>query len=63
MQFGFEPQHSTTMCSLVIINHYMSNNSNVYSCLYIALKDKWPGLCGILICQIIFQSTGYLCDL
>ena len=36
MQFGFKPQHSTTMCSLVyheIINHYMSNNRNVYNCL------------------------------
>ena len=32
MQFGFKPQYSTTICSLVyaeIINHYMSNNSNV----------------------------------
>ena len=40
MQFGFKPQHSTTMCSLVyhIINHYMSNNSNVYSCLLDASK-------------------------
>ena len=36
MEFGFKPQHSTTMWSLVyheIINHYMSNNCNVYSCL------------------------------
>ena len=41
MQFGFKPQHSTTMCSLVyheIINHYMSNNSNVYNCLLDASK-------------------------
>ena len=41
MQFGFKPQRSTTMCSLVyheIINHYMSNNSNVYSCLLDASK-------------------------
>ena len=41
MQFGFKPQHSTTMCSLVyheIINHYMSNNSDVYSCLLDASK-------------------------
>ena len=41
MQFGFQPQHSTTRCSLVyheIINHYMSNNSNVYSCLLDASK-------------------------
>ena len=41
MQFGFKPQYSTTMCSLVyheIINHYMSNNSNVYSCLLDASK-------------------------
>ena len=36
-----KPQHSTTMCSPVyheIINHYMSNNSNVYSCLLDASK-------------------------
>ena len=41
MQFGFKPQHSTPMCSLVyheIINHYMSINSNVYSCLLDASK-------------------------
>ena len=41
MQFGFQPQHSTTMCSLVyheIVNYYMSNNSNVYSCLLDASK-------------------------
>ena len=41
MQFGFKPQHSTTMCSHVyheIINHDMSNNSNVYSCLLDASK-------------------------
>ena len=41
MQFGFKPQHSTTMCSLVyneIINYYLSNNSNVYSCLLDASK-------------------------
>ena len=41
MQFGFNPQHSTTMCSLVyheIIHHYMSNNNNVYSCLLDATK-------------------------
>ena len=41
MQFGFKPQHSTTMCSLVyqeIINHYMSHNSNVYSYLLDANK-------------------------
>ena len=41
MQFGFKPQHSTTMCSLVyheIIQHYMSNNRYVYSCLLDASK-------------------------
>ena len=35
------PQYKTFMCSLVyheIINHYMSNNSNVYSCLLDASK-------------------------
>ena len=38
---GSNQQHSTTMCSLLyheIINHYMSNNSNVYSCLLDASK-------------------------
>ena len=41
MQFGLKPQYSTTMCSPVyheIINHYMSNNSNAYSCLLDASK-------------------------
>ena len=41
MQFGFKPQHSTTMGSIVyhkIINNYMSNNSNVYSCILDAIK-------------------------
>ena len=41
MQFGFKPQHSATMCSFVyheIINNYMSNNSNVYSCILDAIK-------------------------
>ena len=47
MQFGFKPQHSTTMCSLVyheIINHYMSYNSNVYSCLLDASKVHYEKL-------------------
>ena len=42
MQCGFKPQQSTTMFSLVyheIINHYVSNNSNVYGCLLDASKD------------------------
>ena len=36
MQFGFKQQHSTAMCSLLyheVINHYLCNGSNVYSCL------------------------------
>ena len=43
MQFGFKPQHSTTMGSPVyheIINHYMSNNSNVDSCLLDSSKFR-----------------------
>ena len=41
MQFGFKANHSTVMCSLVfheIINHYLKNCSNVYSCLSDASK-------------------------
>ena len=41
MLFGFKPQHSATMCIFVyreIINNYMSNNSNVYSCILDAIK-------------------------
>ena len=41
MQFGFKANHSTIMCSLVfheIINHYLKNGSNVYSCLLDASK-------------------------
>ena len=36
MQFGFKQQHSTVMCSLLyhkVINHYLCNGSNFYSCL------------------------------
>ena len=36
MQFGFRQQHSTVMCNLLyheVINHYLCNGSNVYSCL------------------------------
>ena len=41
MQFGFKQQHSTVMCSLLyheVINHYLCNGSNVYSCLLDASK-------------------------
>ena len=36
MQFGFKNKHSTIMCSLAyyeVINHYLCNHINVYSCL------------------------------
>ena len=41
MQFGFKNKHSTNMCSLAyyeVINHYLCNHSNVYSCLLDASK-------------------------
>ena len=41
MQFGFKQQHSTVMCSLLyheVINHYLCNGSNGYSCLLDASK-------------------------
>ena len=60
MQFGFKPQHSTTMCSLVyheIINNYMSNNSNVYSYLLDASKDFDKVDYGKIISYII-ESKG-----
>ena len=41
MQFGFKNKHSTIMCSLAyyeVINHYLCNHSNVYSCLLDASK-------------------------
>ena len=67
MQFGFKPQHSTTICSLVyheIINHYMSNNNNVYSCLLDASKafDKvhYGKLFHILLNQkVLFCIINY----
>ena len=36
MQFGFKANHSTIICSLVfheLINHYLKNDNNIYSCL------------------------------
>ena len=36
MQFGFKEGHSTTLCTLIykeVIDHYLNNNSTVYSCL------------------------------
>ena len=63
MQFGFKPQHSTTMCSLVyheIINHYMSNNSNVYSCLLDASKAVDKVHYGKLF-HILLNRTVPLC--
>ena len=39
--YGFEQQHSTVMCSLLhheVINHYLCNGSNIYSCLLDASK-------------------------
>ena len=36
MQFGYKKGHSTTMCTLIyteIINQYINNGSDVYSCL------------------------------
>ena len=41
MQFGLKNKHSTIMCSLAyyeVINHYLCNHSNVYSCLLDASK-------------------------
>ena len=41
MQFGFKQQHSTVMCCLLyneVINHYLCNGSNAYSCLLDASK-------------------------
>ena len=41
MQCGFKNKHSTIMCSLAyyeVINHYLCNHSNVYSCLLDASK-------------------------
>ena len=63
MQFGFKPQHSTTMCSLVyheIINHYMSNNSNVYSCLLDASKAFDNGSLWKIISYIIESKSSVL---
>ena len=41
MHFGFQNKHSTIMCSVVyyeVINHYLCNHINVYSCLLDAIK-------------------------
>ena len=41
MQFGFKRNHSTVLCSAIcieIINHYVNEGSNVYSCLIDASK-------------------------
>ena len=41
MQFSLKNKHSTIMCSLayyVVINHYLCNHGNVYSCLLDASK-------------------------
>ena len=41
MQFGLKNKHSTSMCSLAyyeMINHYLCNHINVYSCLLDASK-------------------------
>ena len=35
MQFGYKGGHSTTLCTLIykeVINHYINNDSAVYSC-------------------------------
>ena len=41
MQFGYRKGHSTTLCTLIykeIINQYINNGSDVYSCLLDASK-------------------------
>ena len=41
MQFGYTKGYSTTMCTLIykeIINQYINNGSDVYSCLLDASK-------------------------
>ena len=41
MQFGYKKGHSTTMCALIykeIVNQYINNGSDVYSCLLDASK-------------------------
>ena len=41
LQYAFKKQHSTAMCSLVlkeVINYYLNNNSDVYSCFIDASK-------------------------
>ena len=41
MQFGFKARHSTSLCTLIfkeVVNHYMNNRGNVYSCILGASK-------------------------
>ena len=41
MQFGYKESHSTTLCTLIykeVIDHYINNDSTVYSCFLDASK-------------------------
>ena len=62
MQFGFKANHSTVMCSLVyheIINSYLKNGSNVYSCLLDASKAFDKVHCGILFRILLDKNVSF----
>ena len=62
MQFGFKQLHSTVMCSLLyheVINHYLCNGSNVYSCLLDASKAFDKVHYGTMLSILLNKNVPY----
>ena len=62
MQFGFKQQHSTVMCCLLyheVINHYLCNGSNVYSCLLDASKAFDKAHYGTMFSILLNKNVPY----
>ena len=63
MQFGLKNKHSTIMCSLAyykVINHYLCNHSNVYSCLLDANKAFERVYYGKLFNILLYKKVPFV---
>ena len=63
MQFGFNNNHSTALCTTVYIetiNHYINEGCDVYSCLKDASKAFDRVYWGVLFSILIEKKVSYI---